>query len=160
MLKVLIIAFVVLTFIYPTNASLSYVIFLMLFEGYIFLLNKIDKPILRNPDELSLSERAALKKYHLYFKYPFAASSFSSTLSSVQLATIVLVPWLLYKQIWIQAGMILSNYIFAAYLAQRLNPIFFLHNAVEKRGNEFLREEMMAVDSICNRIKSVEFDDE
>jgi len=95
---------------------------------------------------------AVLRKYHLYFRYPFASRSFSSILSGIQLSAFIWVPWLLYNRLWIPAIFIGLNYFIAGPIAVKLNPRFFLHDAVENKGNRYFLSEMMAVDSVCEKI--------
>ena len=143
---------IIWSFFQPFVASVVFFICIGLLEGYLLFLNNSGKPLIKNQGELNDNENMVLKKYHIYFYYPFTASSLSSTLSLIQITTFIIVPWLLYKHIWIQAVLIGLNWFPSALLSRILNPMFFLHNAVEKKENEMLREEMLAVDSVCEKI--------
>jgi len=135
----------------PYTAAIVYFLFIFLFEGYIFLTYKIPK---NNWDHTLFSDQEILilNRYKLFFLYPFASKSFSSLLSGIQLSAFLWVPWLVYNKIWLFALFIGLNYFIGAKLSVKLNPILFLHDAVEKKGQKEYAEEMQIVDLISKKL--------
>ncbi|MFC1782429.1 hypothetical protein ACFL02_02455 [Planctomycetota bacterium] len=155
MLKLITIGLIVWSFLHPLYASISFIVFFCIIEAYIILLNYIDKPTTKNTDELTEIEVEVLRKYHLYFRYPFVAMSLSSTLFYFQLSIIIFIPWLFYNHLWIPAVIIGLNYFSSAILSKILNPRKYLHHLVEKKGQESKKEEMLAVDSVIEYINEL-----
>lgn len=146
--------FIIWLFFDPTVASYSFVVFIIIFEGHILFANKIN-PAFRELD-MNSDELAALNKYHLYFRFPFASRQYSTAISGVQLSTFIWVPWLLYNSLWVLAIIIGFNYFLTSIIAPRLNPRFYLHDAVESRGMSQYLPEMEAVDSVCEKIAELQ----
>ena len=121
-------------------------------EVYLILLSTFDKPRIEHTDLFSSVEIAIIQKYNLYFRYPFTAISLSTTLSFIQLSTFIWVPWLLYNHLWVPAVLIAINYFISALLSRKLNPQYFLRQAVEKKGKEHIRSEMLIVNKVCEKI--------
>jgi hypothetical protein len=147
----LLIATIIWGFLQPAAGSTAYIVLVGLFEGWLLSAAFLAKPDLRGT-AWSPEEQAVLKKYYVYFRFPFASRQFSSIMSGIQLAAFVWVPWLLLKGHWVRAIIIGANYLIAGPIAVRLNPRFFLHEAVEKRNQHALIPEMLAVDSVCEKI--------
>lgn len=129
--------------------------FIGLFEGYIWLMGRVGRPdglepftepLYLNPDEV-----AVVKKYHLFFKFPFASRQFSGALSAVQLSTFIWVPWLLYNGLWLTAVAIGGNYFVAGYLAMQLNPRLFLQRA-SGAAALYAESELSAIDSAVRKL--------
>ena len=152
MLKLVFFGGIVWSLLQPSVGSVVYLAAVGLLEGYLLMLNRIDKIKPSHPEELKKSEIAALKKYSVYFRFPFASRSVSSGMGMVVLGSIVLFPWLLYKELWVQCIWAAISGIPAVWLGRRLNPRRYLHHAVENRGKENLRKEMEGVDRLCDRI--------
>lgn len=141
-------------FFAPGTAAWVYIVLIAIFEGWIAGLQFLARPTMDSDAVATWAprEQAALRKYHLYFRWPFASQAFSSTLSGTQLAAFVWVPWLLWNGHWWAGAIIGANYFLAGPLAAKLNPRLFLHEAVEKKGQYEYMEEMVAVDAVCERI--------
>ncbi len=153
MLKITTICLVLLAFFYPIDVSWFFIIFFVIFEGYLLLLDLRGKKIkISNKINFTEEEKIIIKRYHLYFRYPFTAKSFSTTLSLIALSGIPLSIWFLFNGLWPQAIIIGINIWISGMLSSKLNTRFFLHDAVERRGMEEFRNEMILVDSICNKI--------
>ena len=156
MLKFLTIIILIVSFFYPIQASWAFIIFFASLEGYLFFisLRKSEYSLISFAKDVSLSdeEKKILKKYYLYFRYPYASKSFSTSLSFIALSAFIFVPWLLYNHLWLQAIIIGLNYIFAQMLSSKLNIRFYLHDAVERLHKEEFREDMLLVDSVCGKI--------
>lgn len=163
--KLIIFGLLIWSFFQIKIASTILIILIILAEGHQFLVDKIGKPkdnLLNLPDK----EFKVLQKYHIYFSYPFVSKQLSSMFSAIQLLSFVWVPWLAYNHYWWQAIFIIANYLVAAHFAFKLNPRFFLHDAVDSRKiTDFppenfkeiqyhlkLEKEMIAVDSLVKKI--------
>ena len=101
------IATIVWSFFNPLWASKAFLVLIAIFEGYIFLMSRAGRPdhleAFTAPPDLNTDEVAVVKKYHLFFKFPFASREFSAALSAIQLSTFIWVPWLLYQGLWLTA---------------------------------------------------------
>jgi hypothetical protein len=95
-----------------------------------------------------------LKKYHLYFCFPFASKFNSIVASAIYIFGAVLAIILLWHGYWLQAIFIAINAIASALISPKLNPRFFLHDAVERRNDYQFYEEMAIVDAVCNKISN------
>ncbi len=140
-----------MSFFYPIQASWAFVVFCLILEGYLLLVSSRSLP----PNGSALfnaEEQIIIKKYYLYFRYPFVARSLSTSLSLIALSVIIFVPWLLYNHLWIQAIIIGLNFFIAQVISSKLNIRFYLHDAVERLKQAEHRKEMELVDSICNKI--------
>lgn len=129
--------------------------FIGLFEGYIFLMSRVGRPdglepftepLYLNPDEVTV-----VKKYHLFFKFPFASRQFSGAMSGIQLSTFIWVPWLLYNGLWFTAVAIGGNYFAASFLAMQLNPRLFLQRALGPAAL-YAQSELLAIDSAIEKL--------
>ena len=84
------------SFFNPPLASKVFLTFVVLFEGYIFLMSRAGRPdhleAFSPPHYFNPDEVAVIRKYHLFFKFPFASRDFSSALSAIQLSALIWVP--------------------------------------------------------------------
>lgn len=139
-------------FFQPLSGALAYLAFIGLFEGWMLLAMVTNKPGFSRSETWTAKELQIIKMYYLYFRFPNASSEFSGLLSGIQLLTFIWVPWLLYHRVWVPAVLIGLNYFAAVAFAVKLNPRFFLHDAVERRGQNEYGQDMEAVDSILEKI--------
>lgn len=147
---------IIWSFFEPSLASKIFLfVFIVGFEGYIFLmwlagkprhLRPFTEPLFLAPDEVSV-----VKKYHLYFKFPFASRQFSGAISFVQILSFVWVPWLLYKGYWLTGVIIGINYFIAGSLAMQLNPRLFLQRATGA-ATLIAINELQAIDSAKEKL--------
>ena len=98
MLKLLVFLILLFSFVEPEVATIIFIVLLVLFEGWLLLMNALSNPKLNVP-LWTIYEKEAVKKYPLFFRYPIASKSFSSTLSGIVLSTFIWVPWLLYNRL-------------------------------------------------------------
>jgi hypothetical protein len=155
-MKILVIIILISSFFYPLQASWFFIIFFTSLEGCLSLVSfmKQEKGLAKYA-HLNNEEKQILEKYYLYFRYPFASKSFSTTLSLISLSTIIFVPWLLYNHLWLQSIIIFFNYFLAGMLSSGLNIRFYLHDAVERLHKENLKKDMLLVDSVCNKLSEI-----
>lgn len=131
-MRLVLLILVIFTFFNPKWGSIVYIVFAALMGLWVILAN-ISKVQVNNengkytPDEIEVIER-----YHLFFRYPFISRILSTMFSGMQIATFILVPWLLFKGQYIQSVVLIINYFVTQQLSVTLNPQFFLHDNVDK----------------------------
>lgn len=151
------------SFFSPLWASNVFLVFFVIFEGYIFLMSRAGRPVtleaFTEPLHLNTDEVAVVKKYHLFFRFPFASRDFSAAISAIQLSAFVWVPLLLYQGLWLTAIAIGANYFIAAPLAMQLNPRLFLSRAADAPTGPTgvlarfsARGELMAIESALEKL--------
>jgi len=132
--------------------------FILAFEGYIYLMSRAGRPDnlepFSEPFYLTPDEVSVVKKYHLFFKFPFASREFSGALSAVQLSSFIWVPWLLYSGLWLTAIAIGFNYFIAGWLAMQLNPRLFLQRGANGPAAVFAITELHAIDSALEKLQN------
>ena len=132
--------------------------FILIFEGYIYLMSRAGRPdnldAFSEPFFFNPEEVAAVKKYHLFFKFPFASREFSGAISGIQLSSFIWVPWLLYSGLWVTAIAIGINYFIAGWLAMQLNPRLFLQQGVNGPAGFLAITELQAIDSAFEKLQN------
>lgn len=132
--------------------------FIMAFEGYIYVMSLIGRPdnlksfsepFYFNPDEV-----AVVKKYHIFFKFPFASRELSGAISGIQLSSFIWVPWLFYNGLWITAIAVAINYFIAGWFAMQLNPRLFLQQGLNGPAAFMIIDEFQAVESAFEKLKN------
>jgi biotin transporter BioY len=80
-----------------------------------------------------------VRRYAFYFAYPATARESASTLAALGLATLVLVPWLIYRLQWAQAILIGVMLFAVGRLTKRVSPVYALRLATAKGDRDALR---------------------
>ncbi len=154
MLKILSIVLLILAFFFPMTASWIYIGIIVTVEASLLILSR-KRNTISTKIEITPEEKIIIDKYYLYFRFPLTAKSLSSSLSLIAISAFIWTPWLIYQQLWVSVAVIATNYFLAQYLSTKLNIRFYLHDAVEIRGKEEYRHEMVIVDSICEKLSAV-----
>lgn len=155
MIKIIIFGLFILALFKPSTGGILFVTIIGLTNLILFALQHYKQRKSINSDlkeQLSFRENEILEKYHLYFKYPLTSKALSSTSSLVVLLSYILIAWFLWNQLWALAILVLINILLSGNISTKLNPRLFLHTEVEKRNNLELMDEMLTVDSICEKI--------
>jgi len=121
------------------TAAYAFIAVQILFEGYLFLGDRMGRPK-PEPSDWTAEEIEIRRKYHLSYQNPFRAQKLSGLLNGFRLSVIFWLPWLLWNELWIPVAFLIVNFFITASLSVRLNPIFFLENAVRKGQNQFSQE--------------------
>lgn len=123
----------------PATATYIFLAATAIFEGYLFFIDRANRP---NPDpsRWSQEEIDVLRKYHLALRYPFGAKDMSVVLNGFRWSALLWVPWLLWNQMWVFAVIIALNFFIAGDLSFRLDPFFFLSDAVNRGKYQFAGE--------------------
>ena len=145
-------ALFVWSFFDPQTAAYALVGVKVLFEGYLFLTERMGRPKL-DPSDWTSKEIEIIKKYHQSLRNPFVAGKLSGLLNGFRLSVIFWVPWLLWNELWIPVGFLLANFFVTASLSVRLNPIFFLEDAVPKGQKQFSNE-LSLLREVAEKFKS------
>lgn len=93
----------------------------------------------RAREPLDVDESDVVRRYAFYFTYPATARESASTLAALGLATLVLVPWLIYKLQWAQAVLIGVMLFAVGRLTKRVSPVYALRVAGAKGDRDALR---------------------
>ena len=93
----------------------------------------------RAREPLEADESDVLRRYAFYFGRPALARECASTLAAAGLATLVLVPWLIYKLQWAQAILIGVMLFAVGRLTKLASPVYALRLAAAKGDREALR---------------------
>ena len=123
----------------PTTASYLFLAAIAIFEGYLFFMDTANKPN-PNPSSWSQDEIYVLRKYHIALRYPFASKDMSVILNGFRFTALLWVPWLFWNEIWLPATIIALNFFITGSLAVRLDPFFYLSDAVNKGKYQFAGE--------------------
>jgi len=93
----------------------------------------------RAREPLEADETDVVRRYAFYFARAAIARECASTLAAAGLATLVLVPWLIYKMQWPQA-ILIGVFLFAVgRLTKLVSPVYALRLATAKGDREALR---------------------
>lgn len=93
----------------------------------------------RAREPLDADESEVVRRYAFYFTYPALARESASTLAAMGLATLVLVPWLIYKLQWSQAILIGMMLFAVGRLTKLVSPVYALRLATAKGNRDALR---------------------
>lgn len=102
-------------------------------------LRKADAARLHARARLDADEAELVARYPFYFERPLVAREHAATLAALGLASLLLVPWLIYRAQWPQA-LLIGVFVFAvARLTRVLSPVLALRLATSKGDREALR---------------------
>jgi len=120
----------------PYTATFIFLAATAIFEGYLFLIDRLNKP---NPDPASWTEEEikVIRKYHISLRYPFGAKDMSVVLNGFRWSAILWIPLLLWNQMWVFAVILAANFLITGGLSVRLDPIYFLSDAVNRGKYKF-----------------------
>lgn len=127
------------SFFNPQTAVYTFIGVKVLFEGYLFLSERMGRSE-PDPPDWTAEEIEIRKKYNLSLQNPFRAKKLYGLLNGFRLSIIFWGPWLLWNELWIPFGFLVVNFFITASLSVRLNPIFFLEDAVHKGQIQFSNE--------------------
>ena len=91
------------------------------------------------PYFFTADEAEVVGRYRFYFTWPDRARAASSVLAAVGLTTLVLVPWLTWKQAYLQAIVIGVNLFAVARLTKAVAPVMALRIAASHSDRQALR---------------------
>lgn len=124
---------------HPTIAGYVFIGLTPVFVAHLFFIDIIGKPK-PDPSIWNSEEMEALRKYHLAIRFPFGAKDFSCCLNGIRWSSLIWVPWLLWNHLWFPAVFLAINFFLTASLSVRLDPFFFLSDAVDSGQWQFAGE--------------------
>jgi hypothetical protein len=92
------------------------------------------------PYHFTAEEAQFVGRYRFYFTYPTIAQQSASVLSAVGLSTLLLAPWLTYKQVYLPAVIIGMNLFAVARFTKMLVPLMTLRLASARGDRDALRK--------------------
>jgi hypothetical protein len=122
----------------PQIAGYSYIAIYALFAGYLLLIDKF-KPN-PDPEKWTSEEIETIRKYHLALKFSFGAKDMSVFLNGFRWASILWIILFLINQMWFAAAFLVFAFFITADISVRLDPFFFLGQAVQSGQMQFSYE--------------------
>lgn len=122
----------------PKIAGYVYLGIYGLFSSYLFLIDSIR--VHPDPVKFSKQEIEIIQKYHIALRFSFAAKEMSVFLNGFRWAGI---PWFflfLFHHVWVGAIIVASLFFITASISVRLDPVFFLSQAVESGQIQYMSE--------------------
>ena len=153
MFRIIFLAILLYSFWNVNIGSLIFILLSSIVNLYLILTVLVFKPRL-NTDwkKWSHKEIEIINRYRVFFCYPLASQSFSSSIASIYIFGLMLSLWLLLNGLWVQTVLVITNVFFAGGLRSRLNPVRIFHYAVEKQHKLQYLEEMNDVDSVVRKM--------
>jgi hypothetical protein len=121
------------------------------FQAYLFFIDsRKPKP---DPSEWSIDEIEIIRKYHLALKFPFGSKTMSSQLNGFRwIGLLFLTPLLLWNHMWIAAAVVVISFFITGSISVRLDPFFFLGDAVS-RGQRQFAAELALLNQVSERLR-------
>ena len=91
------------------------------------------------PYHFTDEEAGFIGRYRFYWTYPAIANHSSSALAAIGLSTLLLAPWLTYKQAFLPAAIIGVNLFAVARFTKILSPMLTLRIAASRGDRDSLR---------------------
>jgi hypothetical protein len=135
----------------PVVGGYTFVGLYLAFQAYLLLIDS-SKP---NPDpsKWDTDEIEIIRKYHLALRFPFGANTMSTQLNGIRWTGLfIFTPWFLWNQMWIAAAVAAISFFVTASIAVRLDPFFFLGDAVNSGKMQFASELYLLKD-VSERLK-------
>lgn len=151
---IFILLFIILAFWFPLFSVVSFIVVVGIIEAMQLIAVYVSTSEVTDKEKWTEEEQEVIKKYHVFFGYPFGAKAFYNFFSAVKLSIFVWVPVLIYKDLWIPAIIIGLNYFVLINLLKKINPRFYLHEAVQS-GKHECAIEMQLVDSVIEKLYGV-----
>jgi hypothetical protein len=149
MFKLISLGFLIWAFFNPSYASIAFIGFFILIEGYFLFLDIITKNqnlnFRQEKYNLTDDELKIFKKYYVYYSFPGVSTMISQIISGFGLSVIIWIPLLLYNKLWIPTIVIGLNFILTLYLSRKLNPLHFANYAEIGQKMFFEKREIKSV---------------
>jgi hypothetical protein len=135
----------------PRAGSYTFIGLYVAFQAYLFFIDS-RKP---NPDpsKWSIDEIEIIRKYHLALRFPFGAKTMSCQLNGFRwIGLLFLTPWLLWNHMWIGAAVVVISFFITGSIAVRLDPFFFMGDAVN-HGHMQFASELALLNQVSERLR-------
>ncbi|MFH0936937.1 MAG: hypothetical protein V1808_01435 [Candidatus Daviesbacteria bacterium] len=131
-MRIIILIPIIIAFFNPSLGSVIFIVVSALLELWMVLVNLRKIEVINTNKKYTPKEVEVIERYRIFFRYPTVSRIISTMFSVIQLSVFILVPWLLFKGVYVQAIIIGANYFVATQFAVILNPQFFLHDNLDK----------------------------
>ena len=135
----------------PKVGGYAFIAVYVAFQAYLFFIDSL-KP---NPDpsKWSAHEIAIIRKYHPFLRFPFGARILSNQLNGFRwIGLLFLTPWLLWNHMWIAAAIVVISFVITASISVRLDPLFFLGDAVNRCDQTQFASELALLKQVSERL--------
>ena len=123
----------------PHAGGYTYLAIYIAFQSYLFFIDS-NKPS-PDPEIWSSDEIEILRNYHLALRFPFGSKDMSCHLNRFRwIGLLLLTPLVLYNHMWIAAVILIASFFITSSISVRLDPFFFLGDAVNKGQMQFASE--------------------
>ena len=156
--KPILIVCLILSFFFPQIASYIFVGISWLLVSWCYFSMNAVKKVQINIEFQNDDEKRILNKYKFFFIYPFVSRDLSGVLSFISLLCFLLVPWLLFKQVFVSVVLLVVYYLVSGPLSAKLNPIQSLHYAIDTLNDPRDFIELDAANSIISKLYPVSND--
>lgn len=134
----------------PKAGGYTFVGLYVVFQIYLFTIDRF-KPD-PDPIEWSIDERNVIRKYHLALRFPFGANIMSSQLNGFRwIGLFLFTPLLLWHHMWLAAAVNFVSFFITGSISVRLDPFFFLGDAV-RRGKRQFEDELIILKQVSDRL--------
>jgi len=135
----------------PKAGGYTFIGLYVAFQAYLFFIDSSKaKP---DPSEWSIDEIEIIRKYHLALKFPFGSKKMSSQLNGFRwIGLLFLTPLLLWNHMWIAAAVVVISFFITGSISVRLDPFFFLGDAVS-RGQRQFAAELALLNQVSERLR-------
>jgi len=140
----------------PAWGGNAYVGIYILFTAYLILIDNLKPKI--DTKEWTASEVQVLGKYHLALRFSFGAKDMSCFLNGLRWSGILFAFLFLFNGMWIQLILTIIGFFLTADISVRLDPFFFLGQAVNSGQIQFM-EELSTLQIIDNKLKEKQLRD-
>jgi hypothetical protein len=134
----------------PTAGSYTFIALYTAFWAYLSFADLFGKPK-PDPSKWSANEIAVLQRYHLALKYRFGARTMSCQLNGFRMVGLLFAPWLLWNHMWVAAAIVVAAFFVTGSMSVRLDPFYFLGDAV-KRGQMEFADELAVLQQVSQRL--------
>jgi hypothetical protein len=123
----------------PKAGGYTFIGLYVAFQAYLFFIDSSKpKP---DPSEWSIDEIEIIRKYHLAIRLPFGSKNMSCQLNGFRwIGLIFLTPLLLWNHMWLAAAVAVGSFFITGSISVRLDPFFFLGDAVSRGQRQFAAE--------------------
>lgn len=104
------------------------------------------------PYDFTPDEARLVARYRFYFTYPALARHAGSVLAAIGLTALVLAPWLLTRQAYLEAALSGLNLLAVGWLTRRVAPTYALSLAAS-RGKPEARQMLALVEPVWAKIR-------
>jgi len=132
-------------------ATYSYITIYALFAGYLVLIDKL-KPN-PDPEKWTNEEIEVLKKYHLALRFSFGSRDMSLFLNGFRWGSFLWIVLSVFNQEWFAIVFFIFAFFFTAGISVRLDPFFFLGNAVQSGQRQFMYE-LSLLQSVAEKLNA------